>query len=295
MRVCANCVLPDTFPGIGFDETGVCNFCRDFKGMENLEVKKAEYRQKFDSLVEECRGSSAHDALVCYSGGKDSSHTLAVLRQEYGLNLLAITFDNGFLPQKTCENVRNVVENLGVDHIFMKPRFDVLAKIFRECAQRDIYPPKTLERASTICTSCMAIVKFTALRFCLEENIPLIAFGWSPGQAPMSSSIMKNNPRMVRINVNPLAFLDYEEEHIYERISQLGWEAPAGVDANSTNCLLNSFANAVHKKRCGFHPYAFELANLVREGCLDRSSALQRIEQQECPHTVASVGEKLRI
>jgi hypothetical protein len=94
-------------------------------------------------------------------------------------------------------------------------------------------------------------------------------------------------------NLSPLAFLDYDEENIAKTVSKLGWKAPKGVDANSTNCLLNSFANIVHKEKYGFHPYAFELAKLVREGYLGRSAALQKINQFENNKTVESVKKKL--
>ena len=330
MKVCTNCVLPETFPGIQFNKEGKCNFCLDSKSAESREGRKAEYRKRFAALLKEHQGKSSYDALICYSGGKDSTHTLSVLRKDYSLNVLAISFDNGFVPKRTCDNIRNVVENLGVDHIFFKPRFDVLTKIFCECSRHDIYPPKTLERASTICTSCMSIIKFTALRLALEKDIPFIAFGWSPGQAPITSSIMKNNQQMVKMmqkavyeplhrvagddirpyfledrhfsdsyrfpyNIHPLAFLEYSEEEIYENIAHLGWEAPKGVDANSTNCLLNSFGNVVHKERFGYNPYTFELANLVREGYLERSTALERLDQPEDPRTVKLVKKKLGI
>ena len=84
---------------------------------------------------------------------------------------------------------------MGIDHIIIKPRFDILKRIFCECSDHNIYSLKTIKRASTICTSCMGLVKFSALRMTIEKNIPFIAFGWSPGQAPIASSIMKNNPK----------------------------------------------------------------------------------------------------
>ena len=95
--------------------------------------------------------------------------------------------------------------------------------------------------------------------------------------------------------IHPLAFTDYNEEAIYQNISRLGWKIPEDVDANSTNCLLNSFANVVHKQRLGFHPYAFELANMVREGHLNRITALRRLNQQENPHIVAMVKKNLAV
>jgi hypothetical protein len=96
-------------------------------------------------------------------------------------------------------------------------------------------------------------------------------------------------------NLNPLAFLEYDEEEIYRSIGPLGWEVPKELDANSTNCLLNSFSNQVHKKQCHFHPYAFELANLVREGNLDRAVALERLNTEEDPRIVSQVKKKLKI
>jgi len=330
LRVCAKCVLPETFPGIRFNKEGVCNSCLDFKGVESSQAKKAEYRGKFEALVKEYKGSGTYDVLMCYSGGKDSTHTLAVLKEEYNLNILAVSLDNGFLSDQAFKNIPTVVEKLGVDHIFFKPRFDMLAKIFCYCAKNDIYSRKALERASVICTSCMGIVKYSTLRIALEKDIPFVAYGWSPGQAPVTSSLIKNNPQMVKIMQNalydplyqivgseirpyfledkhfggsyrfpyyihPLAFLDYREEVIYQNISRLGWKKPEDVDANSTNCRLNSFANVVHKQRLGFHPYAFELANLVREGYIDRNTALRRLNQQENPNIVSMVKEKLAV
>lgn len=328
MKHCVNCALPATFPGIHFDDGGVCNFCLDFKGIKYQQTKKSEYSLKFDTLINEYKSQSGYNCLMCYSGGKDSTYTLAILKENYHLNVLAVSFDNGFLPEQTLVNIRNVVEKLGVDHIMIKPRFDVLARIFSFCAENDVYPLKALERSSAICTSCMGIIKYSALKMALEKGIPFVAYGWSPGQAPISSSIMKNIPLMIKkmqstlydplyrvvgdeikpyfleekhfdggyhmpYNINPMAFLDYDIEAIYRNISRFGWKKPEEVDANSTNCLLNSYANHVHNKKLGFHPYAFELANLVREGLLDRDIALQRIHAEDDPLVIQMVKDKI--
>lgn len=329
-KICNRCALPATFPGIKFNKAGVCNFCLEFKGTTGGLAKKAEYQRKFESLVEQYRENGTYDALMCYSGGKDSTYTLAILKEKYGLSVLAVTIDNGFISEQALRNIRAVVENLGVDHIFFKPRFDILARVFRHCAAHDIYSPKSLERASSICTSCMAIVKYSSLRIALEKNIPFVAYGWSPGQSPVTSSVIKNNPGIVKMMqkslydpmyrvvgsaitpyfledkhfgnsyrfpyyVHPLAFLDYSEAAVYKSIARFGWSPPDDTDANSTNCLLNSFASIVHKRRLGFHPYAYELSNLVRGGYLYRRTALARLDQPENPGIVTMVKEKLGI
>ncbi len=328
MRICKNCVLPETFPGITFDEKGICNFCRDFKGKNYVKKSKRDYQKKFERLLKEKRRGGSYDCLMAYSGGKDSTYTLELLKRKFKLNVLALTFDHGFASEAALKNVRKISESLGIDLLIFKPRLDILKKIFKEGAKNDFFPPKTLQRASTICTSCMGIIKFYCLRLALEEKIPFIIYGWSPGQIPLISSIFKNNPLLIRsmqrvikgpleriagkeiaqyfletshfqkqtefpYNISPLAFLEYDEDEIIKTIKKLGWKKPQDTDPNSSNCLLNSLAIFVHKKRLGFNPYAFELAKLVREGHLNRKKALKRLAEPENMKVVNWVKKKL--
>lgn len=55
MKICAKCILPETFPGINFDNRGVCNFCRDFKGEQALRIEKEEYYRKFLDLIQQIK------------------------------------------------------------------------------------------------------------------------------------------------------------------------------------------------------------------------------------------------
>lgn len=330
MKRCCNCVLPETFPGIEINDEGVCNFCKDYKGEQHLQGQKEKFRHKFRLLVDEYRGKSGYDALMCYSGGKDSTYTLSLLKEKYDLNILTMTLDNGFLAERALENIQRVTDKLGYDHILFRPSFNLLQKIFVTCSRKNIFSTATLTRASTICTSCITIVKFSALRIAVEKAIPMSIFGWSPGQIPISSSIMKNNAKMTKVmqqalykplhnlvgdkinpffledehfsgdyqfpyNVSPLAFFDYDEEIILQEIAKLGWEAPTDIDANSTNCLINSFANILHKRQHGFHPYVFELAKMVREGYMERSKALEKLTEPENQKTVEYVKTKLNM
>jgi tRNA(Ile)-lysidine synthase TilS/MesJ len=267
---------------------------------------------------------------MSWSGGKDSTYTLWLLKEQYDLRILAFTFDNGFVSPAALKNARAVAENLQIDHVIVKPRFDLLKEIFLCSTQPGMYPPRALERASGICNSCMALAKGIGLRMALENNIPLLAYGWSPGQIPLASALFRINPKMLRAmvetamaplqkttngqiacyfpekhhladieeypyNVSPLAFLDYDEETAVQRIKALAWERPQDTDPNSTNCLLNSYANTIHLKQMGYHPYAMELAGLVREGYMNREEALARLEVAAVPEIVAAVEAKLGI
>lgn len=94
-------------------------------------------------------------------------------------------------------------------------------------------------------------------------------------------------------NVSPLTFLDYDEKTIFEKVKSIGWKRPEGIDAKTTNCLLNSFANVVHNAKHKFHPYAFEMAKLVREGYMEREESLRKLTEPENADTVEWARKKL--
>ena len=79
-----------------------------------------------------------------------------------------------------------------------------MKELFTVTADEDIFSPATLLRASSMCTACIGIVKGLVLKTALEMSIPLVAFGWSPGQAPIQSAIMKTNPSLIRQNQKAL-------------------------------------------------------------------------------------------
>lgn len=331
VHYCSRCVLPSTFPGITFNEQGICQHCLRYQAAL-ISRQMEKYRSKFDSLIRKCQGRGDYDILVSYSGGKDSSFTLDLFKNLYGLRVLAFTFDNGFVSGIALENIGRVVENLGIDHIMVKPRFDLLRKIFAAAAtSEDMYSRKTLERASPVCTACISFVKFIGLQMAVEKNIPFLGFGWSPGQAPIQSSVMKVNPGLVRMtqkalrdplctivsekelepyfltekhfapqahfpwNIHPLAFLEYSEGKIFHRIKALGWRKPDDTGEHSTNCLLNSLAVEVHKERYHFHPYAWEIAGIVRSGAMARAEGLGRITTPETSAMVDYARRRLEL
>lgn len=330
MRICTKCVLPETFPTIEFDPEGVCNYCRSFKGEGYRDELRKQYRQRFEVLAKELRGRGDYDVLMAYSGGKDSTYTLDIFKNLFGLRVLALTFDHGFVSPYAMRNMKTVTDYLGIDHVIFKPSFELLRKVFSLSAQGQLYSKKTLERASTICTSCMSLVKSISLKTALEKGIPFIGYGWSPGQAPVQSSVMRTSPAFMKAtqkavfeplydklgeevrpyflqdgdfdrsdrfpyNIHPLAFLDYDEKRIFARIREMGWEPPKDTDPNSTNCLMNAFANQVHLGQWGFHPYAFEMAGLVRMGIVSREEALRRLAEPPDGAIIELVKERLGI
>lgn len=328
MKRCTRCILPETFPGIQFDAEGVCQYCRRAPTPEVRAAQRQALRAQFEALVQQVRERPGYHGLIAWSGGKDSTYTVWLLKAQYRLNVLTFTFDNGFVSPAAWSNLRTVSETLGVDHLIIKPRFDWLRAIFARSSEPGLYPPRALERASGICNSCMGLAKGVGLRLALERDIPLLLYGWSPGQVPLSGALFRLNQALLRMTVqaavapleraagpgvrlyfpdeallercqeypyhiSPLAFVDYDETHILDIIQPLGWRRPEDTDPNSTNCLLNSLANTLHLRQLGYHPYEMELSGLVRDGVLTRDEALGRLAAAGSTQVVQAAARRL--
>ncbi len=337
MRICSHCILPETFPGITFNSKGICQHCQKSNGKaaKIAEGKNRYGKEFFDLLLRQLDQGGGHagrsyDILMAYSGGKDSTYTMGLLRNKYKLRVLALSFDNGFLSETSVTNIKKATDALGIDHIFFKPKWELLKKMFKTATERELFPPKTLERASTVCTSCMGIVKAQCLKFAIDLGIPMIGYGWSPGQAPVQSSIMRNNPPFVKMaqqailtplrevlgdeinayflqdrhykapekfpyNVHPMAWEYYNENMILEEIGKIGWVAPKDTDSNSTNCLLNAFANDDHIRKYQFNPYVWEISNMIRDGVMTRKEGYEKIYAEQPADLIEKAKEKLGI
>ena len=316
MKRCVRCVLPETFPGLKFNSEGVCSICTAFDKQKKLVPSIDNLKIKFTKIIEESKKiSKQYDALVAYSGGKDSTYLIYILKKEFGLRLLAVTLDNGFLTQYTFENMRKIVEGLEVDHIIFKPEFDIAKRIYSTSANEKVYPISLLKFGSSVCISCIRMVTNISLKFAIEKKIPMIMLGNNPGQLLQSENeIMYQDNRIpyelkgnlfksladrigeeiyyyLTLNredyntkpfpytISPFPIIGYDEKVIYKTIEKLGWVRPKDVDSCSTNCQLNSYGIVKHVDRMNFHPYDYEMSMLTRLGTISRDEALKRIEE----------------
>jgi hypothetical protein len=115
MRRCTSCILPETFPGIEFDEYGVCNYCETYekiqvKGESELEKELSKYRNKDEK----------YDCLVPISGGRDSSFVLHQIVRKYNMRVLAATVDSGAILPEGYRNIQKVTDALDVEHVWIK-------------------------------------------------------------------------------------------------------------------------------------------------------------------------------
>lgn len=115
LKRCTCCVLPATFPFIEFDENGVCNYCKNYK--THAKLRSVE---KLKELVAPFRSKDGRpDCIVPFSGGRDSTYTLHVVKKELGLNPIAFTYDWGMVTDLARRNIARVCGKLGVENIIV--------------------------------------------------------------------------------------------------------------------------------------------------------------------------------
>jgi N-acetyl sugar amidotransferase len=135
MKRCTRCVMPDTRPGLRFDENGVCQAClnHDKKATVDWDKRFAE----LEALCDKHRKPSGHDCIIAVSGGKDSHFQTALLKERLGMHPLLVSVgDNMKQTEAGKANFDNLSEEFGSDIICLKPNLRDQKIAMRHCFEK---------------------------------------------------------------------------------------------------------------------------------------------------------------
>ncbi len=119
-RRCSKCVIPETYPGIAFNESGVCSICTDLPQPVTPKYNQLEeFRRRLSNA------SPEKPILVPFSGGRDSTYIIYMLSRAWGLPVVAFTYDWGFVTDRARRNISRVCGELGVEHILVAADIDM--------------------------------------------------------------------------------------------------------------------------------------------------------------------------
>lgn len=319
MNRCSICVLPETYPNISFDENGICNFCnthtnRKLIGIDMLLKGIRKYKNPL----------SPYDALVGMSGGRDSTYAAYYAVRELGLKVLGFTYDNGFMPKTTWENIHNAVNILGIDHQTIK-----LTNIKRSTAKVVKALSKKPSPAMTafLCTGCHSgltkaqeiIVKQTGCSNVLsgggEPENSFAEYLLSGTRKRDKNGLIRGFLREILHNpiyLDPVLlfsffkeflsiftrrklkihryflflYIDWDEDKIVNTItSELNWKIPEKMSSSwRSDCNINVIKQYLYKETLGFTKNEELLSQLIRKGTISRNMALQRLEHENEIH-----------
>jgi hypothetical protein len=169
---CRRCLLPAGKFHVRLDESGLCNYCRHWDETKASLFDFERHRPLLVDRLERYRGRFHYDAAVGLSGGKDSTYVLHRLTSAYGANVLAVTFDNGFLTDYAWRNIGEICRASGVDHFVYKPDWEAYRAFYRA----------TLQKLGDPCAACSIGGYILSVRGCRDLRIPFFVHGRSPMQ-----------------------------------------------------------------------------------------------------------------
>lgn len=298
---CSRCILPAVYPGVDFDDTGTCAYCRRWsQKWDGIDFDAQAI--ELERILSRYRGKSKpYDCLIGLSGGKDSVYAAYVLKHN-GMHPLACTFDNGFLTDEARHNVASAVEALGIGHEYVLPDPRELRALFAHF----------LTSAGEFCSVCNVGIRSALYRTAEAYGITLIVSGQSnrtEANSPKEFFTCSNGyfhnvargafpetdiarfmhvsqlQRVVKHVTHSAVFLQlpsympWREEEFKRTLStELGWQGAVGQQ--HADCTMSDAKEYLKLKKFGVTEYTAKLSSLIRDGQLTRVEALERVAAQ---------------
>ena len=120
MKYCSKCLMPNTRPGMIF-ENGICSACINFEKQKKTDWDK---RWKlFEKKCEKYRGinGDGYDCAIAVSGGKDSHFQVHILKEKMKMNPVLFTVGNIDWTEIGRRNLENLSERFGCDIFQLNP------------------------------------------------------------------------------------------------------------------------------------------------------------------------------
>jgi len=135
IRWCTRCLYPSISAApMEFDDAGVCMGCR--MSEVKAAIPKSEWERRrglFREILDKYRSrdGSRHDVVIAVSGGKDSYFQTHIIKHEFGLNPLLVTYDGNNWTDVGFRNMLRMKEVFGCDHVLVRPSVETLKKLNR--------------------------------------------------------------------------------------------------------------------------------------------------------------------
>jgi N-acetyl sugar amidotransferase len=287
MQRCSRCILPSTYSGIKFYPDGTCNICHEW----DKEWKNRDFSKLKDTFVKMfSQKKNKYDCIVPFSGGKDSSYLLYMLKKKLHLNPLAVNLNNHFQTAIARSNLELVVKKLEIDLISFSPDFKNYCELMKRCFLKSTIP----------CLPCDVGIHSLAYKTALMFKVDTIVFSGGklaspkkPGRALLMYESLKkvNDSFKKKIDLSNYLittdmiknvkiiyygdYFDWKEKEILETVVQrLGWRL-RGVEHSRIDCEFEPILNFIYSKRQGFSKKCLRLSKMIRDGQISKEEALE--------------------
>lgn len=317
LKRCSKCILLETYPGMTFNEKGICNIC-----LTRGRAKKRGRTELLNSIEPYRNRDSQYDCIVGVSGGRDSAFAAHYAVKVLNLRVLAYTWDNGFMPEQTQENVRNIMDLLGIDHVVEKQ--DYVKKNVKRVISSWVYKPSPA-MISFFCAGCQTGYVRGLVKTAQNHKIPLVITGSGEPDRSFADKLLaiSTNKKRKKLSLilgfireivrNPyyvlspgcsiafareflyrylykpdlrivklFQFLAWDEKTILSVIrNELQWKKPPHSRSNwRSDCKIHLLREYLYRETLGFTKNDELLSSMIRENMITREEALKRLEDE---------------
>jgi hypothetical protein len=316
-QTCVKCLMPRSYPGITFNEEGVCNACLSYRKKNPLGEA---------NLVEKLRSKSGgeYDCVLGISGGKDSCYVAYLAQEKFGLRALAVCYDFPFLVDLARQNIKKVCDSLNLDVIYVKSA----KKVEYDFQRNHLISLSGTKTTWGQCIFCHYGIEGVLFNVAKEKNVPFILSGitenelWNPGsrtkfllnrvkKLPFRDLLrfvyyqskaylnLVDQRKQFRIpgnncfNVYSRAVLPGdgpEVVHVFDYVKwdqslieqtlkeRTGWQKPPRATSWRYDCILEPLLDFTYKREFGISTVGIYLSGLIRAGLISREEAV-RVQQ----------------
>lgn len=167
MRYCKRCVMPDTRPGIKFNEDGICYPCLNYEARKNIDWK--DRWKQLEKLADKYRGCNGdyYDCIITASAGKDSYFQTHIFKEKLDMNPLIVSVNNTSWSKTGLHNWSNMLNEFGVDAIQFSLNPKVCKKMFRKALEKLGSPTWYFDMA----------IYAVPIKLATQLGIPLVVYG----------------------------------------------------------------------------------------------------------------------
>jgi len=160
--------MPDTRPGISFNEEGICSACQNYERRKS--INWAERWKEFEAICDKYRGMNGdgYDCAIAVSGGKDSHYQVHLMKNVMHMNPILFSVEDNFpMTEAGKHNIQNLSEEFGCNIISLKPNRKVQKKLMRYMFEKYGKPTWYIDR----------LIYTYPLMMALKFNTPLLVYG----------------------------------------------------------------------------------------------------------------------
>lgn len=179
---CKNCILHSGIPNVTVSkEDNLCSVCSEHT--LDITQEKRIYRYFTNKMNVEIERVKKHnyacDALVLFSGGKDSTFLIKMMKEKYKLNVVAFSVIHPLVNEIAARNIEQVAEKLDIELVKFFPRKSEYCRLIKYALLHtsESYPNERIG-----CDTCSYIFKNAALIYAIKNNIPLVFDGTDRAQ-----------------------------------------------------------------------------------------------------------------